>query len=214
MTDLGAFTDKQLRQELAKRKNKDFYYIMDSPNDDSDEHRFAIVHKRYWHHHHRVVDDYIKKKIALPRGFTEESGPVFEYNGTLQDGEEKLMEYGFTKHENPLWGGDAMNVWVPVLGIGWPRLSWISDTVEIKSQLTSSLPDLSSKFVPDPAHKFTIISPSEYKGIMREFANQHELHFTITSKYSLEEGQWLGCEGSLMSKAVYESLPRKDKIAK
>lgn len=101
---LKDFTTVELEAELARRKQGavkhglDWHYF--AYNDFDDGIYFGIVHKDFWNQHHHLDDHHISNSVTMPPGFSEEMESVFQFDGTAEDGERLLQEYGFTKVTN------------------------------------------------------------------------------------------------------------------
>ncbi len=205
-SDLSQFSEEQLLAEIGRRKNKNkWYYIVGGPDNWSSNtnQEFLIVHKRFWHLHHTIDDNHISDLVALPEEFDEAMESTFEYDGSAEKGECLLKDYGFTKLANPFWA--ALTVYVPILGLGWPRLDITSDTPKIKTMIEEwvqkALPARSNNLPAD-------WSKDNYLGRLSSFSQNNGLVHVVTSDYGSHKDRWEGAGISVLARELFESLPK------
>jgi len=202
---LANFSEEQLKAELAGRKNKDWYFFENKLNETDEDAKipFNIVHKRQYHIKHSILSSHIEHLILLPKGFCEAMESEFEYEGDNKDSTKLLAQYGFTELKNPFYWFDALTQHLPLLK-GGPRISFTSDTPEIKKTLDAWI----AKELTAPSNKM----PKDWNSIaylekIKNFAKDNNLVDVINENGRAYEGVWGGADISLLSREVYASLP-------
>jgi len=200
--DLKDYSDDDLLAELGSRKNKDWYFIVEEKDDPDEKFDFLIVHKKMWHEEHRVSDSHINHLLKLPDSFCEVMESTFEYEGTTEQGDNLLKQYGLTKIENPFW--DSLFVYCPKNGTGWPRLNITCDTAEIKNLtkewIYCNLPARSDKIN-------TNWNKENYLTKVGEFTKKHNLTHILQSDFKERNGVWQGATISLLDENIAKNLP-------
>jgi len=130
--DLRKYSTSELLDEIQKRKNNDWYFIVKNNVDLEEEPDFLIVHKRTWHQNHDNESLDISNLIDLPEGFKSSGRHIYQYKGSFRYGVTLLKRQGFTKLDNPFW--DCKVSYYPDGKIDSQyKIDFICDTKKIKN---------------------------------------------------------------------------------
>jgi len=204
MADFSGITNEDLQAELARRKNGDGWYFIVGRSDAEEDASlsFLLVPKKHWHLQHSVMDQHVARSVALPGGFTEVNESEFKFKGAPDEAQRLLERFGFARLDNPLW--DSSTVYVPLLGVGWPRLDLKFDTAEImelaERWIEAQLPERGDNLPSD-------WDRNVYCAKIRKFAEDHGLEMYVTSDYGERDNGWEGASISLISKDLARTIP-------
>lgn len=96
-----AFVDV-LETEKAERKYSspsDYYFQLDSSEDESGDPMFYIVKRSFYDKYHYLDDQCRSENTPVPPGFYDIMEATFEYDGDVQFGRQLLLNAGFVERK-------------------------------------------------------------------------------------------------------------------